>query len=193
MKKPIKIFLSALASATALMAGLFYLAQPKVKVEAKAVSIAVVDSHRIKTQSLPFAKVRDLLEKEHARIHEEILTQETKLRDEHESIKNSKASSEKKQQQKLEFDKKVSSLEQQVQKTKEQLSQQFNWLTEHLESTLNTVIENVVKEYGFNLVLNTTIQETRSVLYNDKAFDITSEVISRLDKILPDLKLPTIK
>jgi Skp family chaperone for outer membrane proteins len=37
-----------------------------------------------------------------------------------------------------------------------------------------------------------TIQETRAVLYADEKLDITLEVIERLDKMLPDLKLPQI-
>ena len=188
--QPIKIFVGGLVGITLVLMGLFYLLPSRSKIEAKSIKIAVVDSSRIKIHSLPFARVRDLLEKEHERIHAEILAQETKLRKEHETLKNSKISAADKQKKKLEFDKKVSALEQQVQKTKEQLSQQFSWLTEHLESTLNSVIEEIVKEYGFNLVLNKTIQETRSILYNQQNLDITSEVIKRLDRILPDLKLP---
>ena len=159
------------------------------KIESKSIRVAAVDSNLIKSQSLPFSRVRELLEEEHNRIHKDILEQEANLREEHQRLKKTKA----KPEQKLEFDKKISGLEQQVQKTKEKLEKQFTLLTNLVESTLNQVISEIVQEYGFNLVLNMTIQETRSILYHDKALDITAEVIKRLDKVLPDLKLPVVE
>lgn len=158
----------------------------KNKIISKNIKVAVVNSDKIKTKSLPFVRIRELLENEHARIHQEILEQEQKLRNEHEKLKKNGVIPE----EKMEFDKKVSVLEQNVQQAREKLSKQFNFLTEFIESKLNEIIEEIVKEYGFNLVLNTAIQETRAILYNDAALNITHEVIKRLDKRLPDLKLP---
>ena len=188
MNRFLRVFCVVFSVAVCTIVAAFYFAFYTNKIEAKAIRVAVVDSNLIKSQSLPFAKVRELLEKEHARIHEDILVQETQLREEHQRLKKNKA----KPEQKLEFDKKVSALEQQVQKTKEKLGKQFGLLTEKVESTLNQVIEDIVKKYGFNLVLNMTIQETRSILYHEKALDITNEVIKLLDKKLPDLKLPAV-
>ncbi|RZI45749.1 OmpH family outer membrane protein [Candidatus Finniella inopinata] len=171
------------------IAATFYFVFYSHKIESKSIRVAVVDSNLIKSQSLPFAKVRELLEEEHNRIHKDILEQEASLREEHQRLKKTKA----KPEQKLEFDKKISGLEQQVQKTKEKLEKQFTLLTNLVESTLNQVIADIVKEHGFNLVLNMTIQETRSILYHEEALDITAEVIKRLDKILPNLKLPAVE
>jgi Skp family chaperone for outer membrane proteins len=172
--------------------GAFYWIRTPIKIEPNVVKIAVIDSRIIKDQSVPFVKVRELLDKEHARVHEEIIAQELKLREEYEQIKNSEISAELKQQQKLEFDKKVALLEQRVQKIKDKIGRQFSWLTEHVEVKLNEVIKGIVSQYGFNIVLNMTIQETRAVLYADGNLDITLEVIKRLDKMLPDLRLPPI-
>jgi Skp family chaperone for outer membrane proteins len=192
MRHSLVVLLIILAGIGLIIGGAFYFLRMPVRIEPQSVKVAVIDSTLIKTQSLPFVRVRELLDKEHSRIHEEILAQELKLREEHEQLKSSKASAEEKQQQKLGFDKKIAALEQSVQKIKEKISKQFSWLTEHVETKLNEVIENIVKQYGFNIVLNMTIQETRAVLYADEKLDITVEVIKRLDKMLPDLKLPQI-
>ena len=189
MNRQFRASLVVFSVAVCIIAAAFYFVFYTYKIDSKAICVAVVNSNLIKSQSLPFIRVRELLEKEHARIHEDILREETQLREEHQRLKNNKARPE----QKLEFDKKVSALEQQVQKTKEKLGKQFSLLTEQVEATLNQVIEEIVKEYGFNLVLNMTIQETRSILYYEKTLDITTEVIKRLDKKLPNLKLPVVE
>lgn len=193
MKRSSIILLMALGGVGLILVSVFSLKWVSAKrIEPQAIKVAVVDSTLIKTQSLPFVRVRELLDKEHNNVHEEVLKQELKLREEYEKLKNSSEAADKKQTQKLEFDKKVAALEQNVQKIKERIGKQFSWLTEHVEAKLDLVIKDIVKEYGFNIVLNMTVQGTRAVLYAEEKFDITLEVIKRLDKMLPDLKLPQI-
>ncbi len=185
-----RILIFSIGIAVLAVWGGFYLSKSYYPIEAKSVRIAVIDSTRIKNQSIPFLRVRQLLEEQHAAAHKEILDQETQIRQQYENFKKSKDSPEEKQKKKLELDKKGSELGQTVHKKQEELTKQFSLLAEKLEAELHHVIQEIVKEYGFNLVLNTTIQETQAILYTDPAFDITNEVIKRLDMKLPNVTLP---
>ncbi len=171
--------------------GSFYLFKGYHPIEAKSVRIAIIDSVKIKSQSIPFMRVRQLLEEQHTTAHKEILDQETAIRQQYENFKMSKDAPQEKQKKKLELDKKGSELGQIVHKKQEELTKQFSLLTEKLEAQFHQIIQEIVKEYGFNLVLNKTIQETQAILYADTGFDITDEVIKRLDKKLPNVTLPT--
>ncbi len=174
-----------------MIGGSFYLFKGYHPIEAKSVRIAIIDSVKIKSQSIPFMRVRQLLEEQHTTAHKEILDQETAIRQQYENFKMSKDAPQEKQKKKLELDKKGSELGQIVHKKQEELTKQFSLLTEKLEAQFHQIIQEIVKEYGFNLVLNKTIQETQAILYADTGFDITDEVIKRLDKKLPNVTLPT--
>lgn len=165
----------------------------KPSVEAGTARVSIIDSVRIKTQSLPFIKVRQLLEEQHAVAQKEILEQESVIREQYEELKKSSIPNQEKQKKKQNLDKKIAELQQSVQKRQEKLTKQFSLLTASLESKLNEIIKEIVKEYGFNLVLNTTIQETHAILYAEPSLDITDEVIKRLDHKLPDLTLPSLE
>ncbi len=163
-----------------------------VPIQAQAVKIAVVDGLKIKTTSKPFMKVRELLENQHAQVHKEILAQENAIRQEYDSLKTSLSSIEDKKKQKQELDKKVAELEKNVQKKKDVLTKQFSILVENIETAMNDVIAGLVKEHGFNLVLNKSIQETRVILYHEPSLDITDEVIRRLDEKIKTVELPAV-
>jgi Skp family chaperone for outer membrane proteins len=169
----------------------FFIKKPSV--EAGISRVAIIDSVRIKTQSLPFIKVRQLLEEQHATAQKEILEQESVIREQYEELKKNSVPNSEKQKTKQILDKKVAELQQSVQKRQEKLTKQFSFLTENLEIKLNEIIKEIVKEFGFNLVLNTTIQETHAILYAEPSLDITDEVIKRLDHKLPNLTLPAIE
>jgi Skp family chaperone for outer membrane proteins len=172
---------------------LIYHFTKRPSVEAGTARIAILDSVRIKTQSLPFIKVRQLLEEQHAMAQKEILEQESIIREQYEGLKKGSIPNSEKQKKKQTLDKKVAELQQSVQKRQDKLTKQFSLLTENLEIKLNEIIKEIVHEYGFNLVLNTTIQETHAILYAEPSLDITDEVIKRLDHKLPDLTLPTLE
>ncbi len=193
MNNQLTKILSIVGFLVALVLLSFYYVTKKPSVEAEAARVSIIDSVRIKTQSLPFIKVRQLLEEQHTIAQKEILEQESTLREQYEELKKSPVHNQEKQKKKQALDKKVAELQQSVQKRQEKLTKQFSLLTEGLESKLNEVIKEIVKEYGFNLVLNTTIQETHAILYAEPSLDITDEVIKRLDHKVPDLTFPNIE
>ena len=134
-----------------------------------------------------------MLEEQHATAQKEILEQESVIREQYEELKKNSVPNSEKQKTKQVLDKKVAELQQSVQKRQEKLTKQFSFLTENLETKLNEIIKEIAREFGFNLVLNTTIQETHAILYAEPSLDVTDEVIKRLDHKLPNLALPTLE
>jgi len=185
------LFIIGFLVITGLVVTYFFVKKPSV--EAGISRVAIIDSVRIKTQSLPFIKVRQLLEEQHATAQKEILEQESVIREQYEELKKNSVPNSEKQKTKQVLDKKVAELQQSVQKRQEKLTKQFSFLTENLETKLNEIIKEIAREFGFNLVLNTTIQETHAILYAEPSLDVTDEVIKRLDHKLPNLTLPTLE
>jgi Skp family chaperone for outer membrane proteins len=151
--------------------------------------VAVIDSDRLKKQAKPFKDVHDILEREHAKAHEEILSNENQLRKEFERIKSEKNSSIA-QTQKAKLDKKVEELEKKLQKKKGRLEKHVNALAAQLEETVFSVIKAIAAKRDINLIINSTINETRVIFYTENRFDITDDVIKDLEKRLPQLVLP---
>lgn len=159
----------------------------------QSIRIAVMDSSRIKAEAKPFIAVRELIDKEHVDAHKQILEQETVLREELREIRTSKLGARKKQEMKQDFDKKLALLEQTVLQKKEKIVRQFEQISSELESALKGIIEKIVKDKGFQVVLNKFIQETQAILYSEKSLDITDEVIEKINKKIPKIQLPDVR
>jgi Skp family chaperone for outer membrane proteins len=153
------------------------------------VKIAIIDSARIKNKSKPFLKVRELLESEHTKAHDEIAKQEQELRKEFEDLKRTKAEAAKMKELKEEFDKKLGALEQTVLQKREKLTKEFAKITSDLENQLKKIIQDIAQKQSIHIVLNKYIQETQAILYSSSALDITEEVIERLDKEVPPIQI----
>lgn len=144
--------------------------------------IAIIDTARIKAKSVPFIKVRELVENEHTKAHDAIMQQEQELRAEYEALKNTKADGAKIKELKEAFDKKMASLEQTVQQKKEKLSKKFARISEKLETELKKIVRDIAGSQSINLVMNKYIQETQAILYAEESLDITDAVMEKLDK-----------
>lgn len=157
------------------------------------VKIGVVDSARIKSDSKPFIRVKEMLDEQHKKAHQEILEMQTQLRREFDELRASKLTAPQMQEKRQDFDKKVAALEQLVHHKKEKIRTQFAELYEKLEHAVKFHIEKISNKYGFTLVLNKYIQETLCVLYSELSYDITKEVIENIERELKDVTLPVEK
>ena len=81
MNNQLTKILSIVGFLVALVLLSFYYVTKKPSVEAEAARVSIIDSVRIKTQSLPFIKVRQLLEEQHTIAQKEILEQESTHRE----------------------------------------------------------------------------------------------------------------
>jgi len=152
---------------------------------AKPVSVAVINIEVVKEKTLPYIKLMELRERETERLRRESLEQEMKLRAEHERLRKSNASYD----QKSEFDKKLAEFEQYFSNKREKATENLNKSLGQVENLIYEVVEDIVKEHGFNLVLNTTAYGRRVVMYNDDSLDITEEVVRRANLKGQSLKI----
>ena len=87
-----------------------------------------------------------------------------------------------------EFENRVTEMEQVTKTHKRELDQAYDYGMKEVRSTLTTIIAELAKERGFNLVLpQATLVISNSVL------NITDEVLSRLNVRLPSVKVPLIQ
>ena len=90
-----------------------------------------------------------------------------------------------KQKRMAAFEAKQRSLQGAAQKKDEQIKGGFLLARQAMEEALGPILQEVVKERGANLVLD----KQAVVFANNGAFDITGEVISRLDRKMPTYKV----
>jgi outer membrane protein len=90
-----------------------------------------------------------------------------------------------KQKKMAAFQAKEESLQTQAQKKDQQIKNAFMQARQAMEMKLGPILQQVVKERGANLVLD----KQAIVMANSSAFDITGEVINRLNAEMPSYKV----
>lgn len=169
------------------------------------IPIGIVDINKFKANSKVFQRFQNAMEDLNTTIHQEILSKETKLRDEKEVLEKeikqhsqqnqkSKDSSqdparEKIKKRKAEFDKKVAELELNVRERRKELEQEYSHGFIKIKQTLKEIMEDLGKIHGLKIILNKSIGDESIVLYSTEGIDLTDEVIKRLDKQLISKKL----
>ncbi|MBI1954315.1 MAG: OmpH family outer membrane protein [Proteobacteria bacterium] len=154
--------------------------------------LASVDMVRIKNTAKAFIDFRQMTEEQHQKSYQEISAFELKLRQEYELIKNQEEQLSEPTQafldKKNEFQKKVAELDQLVSKRKKELESQFSKMANTIEDHIKKIINELALDRKLDLVLNTNVLDATVILYGHDAFDMTDEVIKRLDERLPNLK-----
>jgi Skp family chaperone for outer membrane proteins len=169
------------------------------------ISIGIVDINKFKANSKVFQRFQNAMEDLNSTIHQEILSKETKLREEKELLEkeikqhpqhNHKLedsspdpSREKIKKRKADFDKKVAELELNVRERRKELEQEYSRGFIKIKQTLKEIMEDLGKDYGLKIILNKSIGDESIVLYSGEELDLTDEVIKRLDKQLMSKKL----
>lgn len=162
--------------------GVAYAAPAKVP----APQIAVLDVQLIMRDSTAAAGVRSQMEKFQQQFQTEIGAQENALRQADQDLAQKKAvlSQEAFQQQAQEFQKKVTSLGELVQKRKKQLDDAYGASMKQIQDALMDVVQAQMRESGVNVVL------PRSMVVDvSKDMDITQETLKRLNQKLPSVKV----
>ena len=151
-----------------------------------APTIAVVDVQLILRDSTAAAGIRDQMEKHQTSFQNEITQQENALRKADEDLAQKKAvlAPEAYQAQVQEFQKKVATLGELVQKRKKQLDEAFGKSMKQVQDALMDVVQQQMKESGANIVL-----PRATVVEVSKEMDITQETLKRLNQKLPSVKV----
>lgn len=151
-----------------------------------APSIAVLDVQLIMRDSTAAAGVRSQMEKHQQSFQSEISQQENALRQADQDLAQKKAvlSQEAFQQQAQEFQKKVATLGELVQKRKRQLDEAYGVSMKQIQDALMDVVQQQMKEASVNVVLPRSM-----VVEVSKEMDITQETLKRLNQKLPSVKV----
>lgn len=158
-------------------------------------NIAIVNLSKIRSEAKAFANFRDLIERQYKIFHTEIIEKENQLRNRYGKIKlleNNTASSDPSlKEQKDRLDKEVQQLEKTIKQRKERLNQDFEIVNQEIENKLQEIVTRIAHDRHLNLILNATIMDASVVLHGGKELDISEEVISKLNKELPTVHLPS--
>jgi outer membrane protein len=149
-----------------------------------ALSILVVDVQSLLQNSKSAKMVRQQIEQKRAEYAKEISQEEQTLRHERDALQRQQASlsAEQLNQKGREFQQKVNELDKSVQSKRQALERSNGEALEKIQGAMLKIITELAKDRKANLVF----QRSELVLF-DQAFDVTDEVLQKLDEQLPTL------
>ena len=147
-------------------------------------TIMVVDVQSLLQNSKSAKMVRQQIEQKRAEYAKEISHQEETLKQERDSIQRqqSSLSAEALNQKGREFQQKVNDLDRNVQSKRQSLERSNAEALEKIQEVMLKIITDIAKDRKANLVF----QRSELVLF-DQNFDVTDEVLQKLDEQLPTL------
>ena len=151
---------------------------------APSLSILVVDVQSLLQNSKSAKMVRQQIEQKRAEYAKEISHQEEALRQERDTLQRQQASlsAEALNQKGKEFQQKVNELDKSVQGKRQALERSNAEALEKIQEAMLKIITEIAKDRKANLVF----QRSELVLF-DQGFDVTDEVLAKLDEQLPTL------
>jgi len=147
-------------------------------------NVLVVDVQSLLQNSKSAKMVRQQIEAKRAEYAKDISHQEEALRQERDALQRqqSQLSSEQLNQKGREFQQKVNDLDKSVQGKRQALERSNAEALEKIQEAMLKIITDIAKERKANLVF----QRSELVLF-DQGFDVTDEVLQKLDEQLPTL------
>jgi Skp family chaperone for outer membrane proteins len=149
-----------------------------------ALTIMVVDVQSLLQNSKSAKMVRQQIEQKRAEYAKEISHQEETLRQERDSLQRqqSSLSADALNQKGREFQQKVNDLDRSVQGKRQALERSNAEALEKIQEVMLKIITDIAKDRKSNMVF----QRSELVLF-DQNFDVTDEVLQKLDEQLPTL------
>jgi outer membrane protein len=156
---------------------------------APGLNILVVDVQSLLQNSKSAKMVRQQIEQKRAEYAKEISHQEGVLRQERDTLQRQQASlsAEALNQKGKEFQQKVNELDRSVQAKRQALERSNAEALEKIQEAMLKIITDISKDRKSNLVF----QRSELVLF-DQGFDVTDEVLQKLDEQLPTLTVNSI-
>ncbi len=151
--------------------------------------VAVIDGERLKSEAVPFAKVKQIIDVEIETVKRDFLPYSNALEQTFDAIKAEKNTA-KAQKKKEAFDKKRIETEQIFLKKQEYLQEIQNYFSQLLNDNVLQIITKLAKEKNIEIIHNRFVDDKLLVFYNSNELDVTNEVIHRLEKKLSDIKIP---
>ena len=159
---------------------------PPVHAQSGPMVIAIVDLQVIARDSKAAVSARAAIDKQGKAYQAEITKQESALSAEGQQLEQQRASMTAEDYRKKgeAFQQKVNAARQSAAQRRQQLQQMEVGAQSQIQTAINSTVADVAKARNISLVL---IKST--VLYNLPAFDITADVLQKLDAKLPSVKL----
>ena len=157
---------------------------PAVPALPSSLTVMIVDIQTLLQNSKAAKMVRSQIEVKRAEYAKEIQHQDEILRQERDQLQREQATltPEALNKKGREFQAKVNDLDRNVQSKRQALEKSYNDALQKIQATLLRIIEDIAKTRKANLVL----QRSELVLF-DQAFDVTDEVLQKLDEQMPTL------
>lgn len=183
----------AALSAAAVLLAAFQLASPPpaaAQQQLAAPIVVVIDVQRILRESLAAQSVRGQLEDRRTSLRGEFSGLEKDLRDAEQALARQKAvlSEEAFHAKRQQYERRVVEAQQKFEDSRRDLDQAFQQALKEIQVGMLQVAEGVAVEMDADLVLAKS-----QVMFVNTDLDITDQVITRLDKQLPSVKVPAPK
>ena len=159
-------------------------APPSQPAASLALNVLVVDVQSLLQNSKSAKMVRQQIEQKRGEYAKEISQQEEALRHERDALQRQQASlsAEALNKKGREFQQKVNELDRSVQTKRQTLEKSNAEALESIQGAILKIITEIAKERKANLVF----QRSELVLF-DNSFDVTDQVLTKLDEQLPTL------
>lgn len=160
---------------------------PAQAADAKAEpKVVVVDIQRIMRDSLAAKDLKTQLESQRNSYQSDIKNKEDKLKKEEDDLGKQKnvLSKDALTQKQKSFVDEINNVRKDVEEKRVKLDNAYKQALNEIQSAVQDIINDMAKEQGFNLAIPTS-----QLVYADKSFDVSDEVLKRLDKKLPKVSL----
>jgi Skp family chaperone for outer membrane proteins len=163
---------------------------PPAHAQTPPMVIAIVDLQVILRDSKAAAGARVALDKQAKGFQADLAKQEDALKNEGQQLEQARASmaADDFRRKSEAFQQKVNAARQSAAARRQQMQLVEQNAMNQVQSALNSTVSDVAKTRNISLVL-----VKGAVLYNQPAFDITAEVLQKLDAKLPSVKLTAAK
>jgi outer membrane protein len=151
-----------------------------------ATSIAVVDMQRVMGKSKAANSARSQLDSQQQSFQKQVTATETDLQAKDKELAKQRGllSAEEFNKKLKEFRDKAGSAQRDVQQKRLKLRRAFESSIVTIQTKVTAIVESIAKEKNFDMVL-----PSNQSLYTKSSLDITDEVLNRLDKDLPSMKV----
>jgi outer membrane protein len=175
-----------LLAVVALAAAVGAAAPPPAHAQSGPMVIAIVDLQVIYKDSKAAVGARAALDKQNKAYQADLAKQESALQTEGQQLEQQRASmtADDFRKKSGQFQQKVNAARQSAAQRRQQMQQMEAEAMNQVQSALTATVADVAKARSISLVL-----AKGAVLYNLPAFDITTEVLQKLDARLPSVKL----
>jgi Skp family chaperone for outer membrane proteins len=172
----------------AIAATAIYLACAVIPASAQGLpGVAVIDVLRLQREAAASKSIKAQIEKQFAVHQQEITKQENELRTAEQELNRQRTliSPEAFAERRRQFEQKVANLQRDVQNRKREMDKSQVAAQRIVEQSLSGIVEQLVTERKLTLVLG-----KNQTIYAAPEFEITDEVIKRLNAKLPSVKVP---